>query len=219
MIDLPTTAQLKESCRFLPLFPLPRVVLIPNTLLRLHVFEPRYVQLLRDCLESDRIMVIPQLQPDMQHGQEKPPIFPTAGMGYVLHSEEQMNDRYNIVLLGLGRVRIVEEFSSDRLYRVARGDLLQDIVPDDSIWLPKLNKLRVILSQLSIHNPELSGILEPLISSEISSTQFVNTIAHLVHQDAALRQQFIEEDNLMHKAQQVEEALHMILLRGNGIDE
>ena len=62
-------------------------------------------------------------------------------------------------------------------------------------------------------------MLEPLINSDITSSQFVNTIAHLVHQDANLRQRFIEEDNLMKKAELVEEALHLILLKGRAIDE
>ena len=218
MIDLPTAEQLKDSCQALPLFPLPKVVLIPNTLLRLHIFEPRYVQLLQDCLQKDRIMVIPQLVPgNMDLG--NPPIFSTAGMGYVIHSEEQMDDRYNIVLLGLGRVKIVEEVSSDRMYRIARGDLLEDIIPDENVWEPKLNMLRVLLSQLCIHNRDLSSILEPLLNSDISAAQFINTLAHLVHRDPTKRQQFIEEDNLMLKAQLVEDALHLVLLSGNGINE
>lgn len=218
MIDLPTTEQLKDSCRALPLFPLPKMVLIPNTLLRLHVFEPRYVQLLQDCLRKDRIMVIPQLIPGSS-GLGEPPIFSTAGMGYVIHSEEQLDDRYNIVLLGLGIVKITEEVSSDRMYRIARGDLLEDIIPEEKVFEPKLNTLRVLLSQLCIHNRDLSRVLEPLLNSDISAAQFVNTLAHLVHRDPTTRQQFIEESNLMVKAQLVEDALHSILLSGNAIEE
>ena len=220
MLDFPTSEEIKRSCRSLPLFPLPQVVFFPNTLLRLHVFEPRYVQLLTDCLSKDRIMVIPRLAPDWKEGGDSPPIYPIAGMGFVLHSEKQADDdRYNIVLLGLGRVRIQEEHPSDRMYRTARADLLEDVLSSEAVWQSKLHSLKVLLSQLTIYNPELSGVLNPLLTTDCTPSQFLNTLAHLVHQDVDQRQRFLEENDIINKAELVEEALSLVLLKGQGIEE
>src|SRR5690349_13706514 len=103
----------------LPLFPLPNVVLFPNVFLPLHIFEPRYREMVADALASDRMIGMVLLRPGWERDYEgRPPIYPVGCSGVVTHAERLPDGRYNIVLRGIERFRIVEEDTS-RSYRLA----------------------------------------------------------------------------------------------------
>ena len=103
----------------LPLFPLPNVVLFPNVFLPLHIFEPRYREMVADALASDRMIGMVLLKPGWQHGYEgRPPVYPIGCSGVITHVVRLEDGRYNIVLRGVERFRILEE-DRGRLYRVA----------------------------------------------------------------------------------------------------
>src|ERR1700704_1541542 len=94
----------------LPLFPLPNVVLFPNVFLPLHIFEPRYREMVADALASDRMIGMVLLKPGWQHAYEgRPPVYPIGCSGVITHVERLEDGRYNIVLRGVERFRILEE--------------------------------------------------------------------------------------------------------------
>src|SRR5947209_2664814 len=103
----------------LPLFPLPNVVLFPNVFLPLHIFEPRYREMVADAIDSDRMIGMVLLRPGWDRDYEgNPPVYPIGCSGVITHVERQADGRYNIVLRGMERFRIVEEDRS-RSYRRA----------------------------------------------------------------------------------------------------
>jgi Lon protease-like protein len=111
----------------LPIFPLPQAVLFPGMILPLHVFEQRYRDLTRDVLAGHRVMAVPRLRPGHEEAYAgSPPIFETAGVGYVVADNELPDGRFNLVLRGVARVRIEEELAYDRAYRVVRARILSD---------------------------------------------------------------------------------------------
>ena len=72
----------------LPLFPLPNVVLFPNVFLPLHIFEPRYREMIADALKSDRLIAMVLLQPKWEGSHEdRPPIYPIGCSGVITHVE------------------------------------------------------------------------------------------------------------------------------------
>jgi Lon protease-like protein len=107
------------------LFPLKGVVLFPETILPLHIFEPRYRQMTADALADDRriAMAIPATESD----DEPRPIHPIVCIG-VIHKEMRLPDgRYKLILKGEGRARITSELSmGDRLYRRAYVTAIED---------------------------------------------------------------------------------------------
>jgi Lon protease-like protein len=109
------------------LFPLPDLVLFPCVVQPLHIFEPRYRQMTADALAGDRLLATALLRPGWEEDYlKRPPIHPVVCLGRI-HKEERLPDgRYNLLLHGLGRARVQEELKTDRLYRVARVELLQD---------------------------------------------------------------------------------------------
>src|SRR5919109_2536780 len=104
----------------LPIFPLPNVVLFPNVFLPLHVFEPRYREMVADAVSSDRLIGMVLLRPGWEHDYEgRPPVYSVGCSGVITHVERLPDGRYNIVLRGLERFRILAEDHTRRYRRAA----------------------------------------------------------------------------------------------------
>src|SRR5579864_6170441 len=113
----------------LPIFPLPNVVLFPNVFLPLLVFEPRYREMVADAIASDRLIGMVLLRPGWNRDYEgRPPVYPIGCSGVITHMERLPDGRFNIVLRGVERFRIVEEDWS-RSYRRAVVEPLGDTPP------------------------------------------------------------------------------------------
>src|SRR6185369_4333532 len=103
----------------LPLFPLPNVVLFPNVFLTLHIFEPRYRQMVADAIDSDRMIGMVLLKGGWEHEYDgSPAVYPIGCSSVITHVERLEDGRYNIVLRGVERFRILEE-NHERRYRRA----------------------------------------------------------------------------------------------------
>src|SRR5947207_3886214 len=111
----------------LPLFPLPNVVLFPNVFLPLHIFEPRYREMVADALSTDRMIGMVLLRPGWERDYEgRPPIYPIGCSGVITHADRLADGRYNIVLRGLDRFRVIEEDASRSSYRRAIVEPLRE---------------------------------------------------------------------------------------------
>jgi uncharacterized protein len=116
-----------------PLFPLPNVVLLPGGVLPLHVFEPRYVSMVRDALDGERFLSMALLKPGYEPDYEgRPAIEPATCLGRIVMEEALADGRWNLVLLGLRRAAVLEEDHS-RPYRVAAVEIQEDEVLDDRL--------------------------------------------------------------------------------------
>jgi uncharacterized protein len=119
--------QVRAACRALKVFPLPEAVLFPGTAIPLHIFEPRYRTLVRDCLASDRVMALVQLQPGwVEDAEARPPMQGMACAGTIVAHESLEGGRFNIVLQGLVRVRLVDELPPDKAYREVLAEVVED---------------------------------------------------------------------------------------------
>src|SRR5438132_13755771 len=104
----------------LPLFPLPDLVFFPNTRLPLHVFEPRYRQMITDALQSDQRFGIVLLRPGWQtdyYG--APPIHLLGTLGTIEQAVSLEDGKFNLLVRGDVRFRVLDEVSRDP-YRTAR---------------------------------------------------------------------------------------------------
>jgi Lon protease-like protein len=113
-----------------PLFPLPDLVLFPGVLLPLHVFEPRYRQMIEDLLDGNGSLVMGTvLGEHPRQSAETPEVEPMASMGQVENYQQMPDGRFLILLRGLGRVQI-EEVPSDRLYRKVSVKPVEETEPE-----------------------------------------------------------------------------------------
>ena len=139
-------AALQEFNGVARLFPLPGLVLFPHAVQPLHLFEQRYRQLAADALAGDRLIAPVLLRAGWEDNyDDAPAIHPVACLGRVVMDQLLPDGRYNLVLRGLARVRLIEEPPTDKLYRLARVDVLCDAIPDD---VDELMGLRMALADL-----------------------------------------------------------------------
>ncbi len=108
------------------MFPLPGVFLFPGQLMPLHIFEPRYRQMIEDMLDGPGKLVIATVQesdrPDLGGA---PPVVPIAGLGEIARHERFEDGRFLLWLAGVARVR-VDEVASERLYRRVAYERLEE---------------------------------------------------------------------------------------------
>ena len=115
-----------------PIFPLPNTVLFPNVFMPLHIFEPRYCEMIQDAISNDRIIGMVLLKEGWNlHADPNPPIYAIGCAGIITHAESINNESYNIVLRGFERFRVTQE-DQTRAYRLAEVDILPEKVSADA---------------------------------------------------------------------------------------
>jgi Lon protease-like protein len=108
-----------ELPSFIPIFPLPNVVLFPDVPLPLHIFEPRYREMVRDALAGSGLIGMVLLRDDWQdeyHG--APDVYRTGCVGRIVETTPLPDGKFNIVLAGVREFTIVSE-QRERAYRQA----------------------------------------------------------------------------------------------------
>lgn len=183
MID-PSEEELAE----IPVFPLPHVVLFPGSHLPLHIFEPRYRQMLAACLaRKGKGIIIAQLGGSGR-------IERIAGAGTIVEHLALPDGRSNIVVAGTMRVRLDEvllEEPPDRLYKRARATRLESL-PDgvrEGDRAALLAAATMFATEVKKHDPSFSFHLP---ASTNAGTLADACAFHLVV-DASLRQTILEE--------------------------
>ena len=193
----------------IPVFPLPNVVLFPNVFLPLHIFEPRYLEMVADALEGDRLIGMVLLRPGWEGEYEgRPPVYPIGCAGVITHHDRLPDGRYNIVLRGIEKFRIVEEDDS-RLYRLAAIDGLHEELgePDRA----EIKAARGRLETLLVPQPRGRGVdskLPPAMNDE----DLVNTLAQYMEFDAVEKQALLEREGPLARCRSLIELLEMKLI-------
>jgi Lon protease-like protein len=180
-----------------PIFPLPEVVFFPETVLPLHVFEPRYRQMVADCLAADGWMAVVMLRPGWEKDyQGRPPVESIAGVGEIIQAEMLADGRYNILLHGRSRIQILSEEPADgRPYRVVRAERLEESGPkgDDRTFVARLQELRAaharLLVALGQSHPDVVGRLTVAGATPGAA---IDRIVSAVVPDAEVRQRLLE---------------------------
>lgn len=143
------TPQSPERKTVVPVLPLPNVILYPEALLPLHIFEPRYVDLIRDALQGNKQIVLALLQPGWEKDYfGRPPIFPIAGLGEIVQWDEMPGGKYNVLVRGLSRVRVTEEFGGGP-YRIAQAKLIDEPAPEPKTLAAEKVRLLTGLKRMS----------------------------------------------------------------------
>jgi ATP-dependent Lon protease len=186
------------------LFPLPNLVLFPHVIQPLHVFEPRYVDLLRDAIERDRLIAMALLEPGWEDDYDgRPPIAPVACLGRVLTWQAQPDNRYNLLLLGLRRVRVVRELPAVRSFREAEVELVEDDYPACAAKRrPALHrKLVSAFEEVLPRIKDADELFDQLSVDTISLSTLTDVISYALDLDVRSKQLLLAEGNVDCRAQ------------------
>jgi Lon protease-like protein len=118
----------------LAVFPLPEVTLFPGALMPLHIFEPRYRAMVADALDGNALLVIAQIPDDARRTPDGNPAFSElATVGRIVKHERLQDGRFNILVLGLARVRVTE-VASENSYRKVVAEVVRTApgAPDEA---------------------------------------------------------------------------------------
>ena len=172
----------------IPLFPLQDVMLFPNISRPLHIFEPRYREMVADALNGDRIIGMVLVEPGHDdHFDGAPPIYAVGCAGVIADVQMFPDGRYNIALKGLTKFRVLRE-NLDLAYRVAEVEALPEIIDDD-----ERAGLRAQRATLSAAFARRVPDAEPP-PPELTDEDLVNGLAQFLVMDPTDRQQLLEQD-------------------------
>lgn len=197
---------MKVLPRLLPLFPLPNVVLFPQMPLPLHVFEPRYRKMLGDALDSHKTIGMALLQPGWESDyQGRPAIYPIGCAGLIEQSEPVQQGRYNILLRGLLRFRVVEEHDGEP-YRLASIEPLAD-EPGDAAALEELR--RKVMAAIG---RATDGPASLVLQSELPDDLFVNALCQSLSLAPIEKQSLLACDGVSARCVRLLEILDFLML-------
>jgi len=190
----------------IPLFPLPNVVLFPHMPMPLHVFEPRYRKMVDDALRGHQVIGMALLQPGWEPEYlGRPAIYPVGCAGRIEQCEPVENGRYNILLRGLSRFRVLEEEDGEP-YRLAAIEPLPDVAGDQAS-LEELRKRVLAALAKSTDGPETL-----VLQDELPPELFVNALCQSLKLTPVERQSLLDCDTVVGRGTRLLEILDFLFL-------
>ena len=192
----------------IPLFPLPNVVLFPNVFLPLHIFEPRYREMVADALRGDRIIGMVLLRPGYEANYEgRPPIYDVGCAGVITHSHPFPDGRYDIVLRGMEKIRITSEDQS-RAYRIGHVDPISEMIPADEAQ-PLRHQRQRLEAVLAAAVERVRA--EPKFPPSVPDEDLVNALAQYFELEVVERQALLECHGVLARCRALIDLLEMKL--------
>jgi Lon protease-like protein len=184
------------------LFPLPNLVLFPAVIQPLHIFEPRYRQLMADALADDRLMALALLQPGWEDNYyQSPPIYPVVCLAKIFQEELLPDGRYNLLVQGMCRARVLEEVSSAKPYRRARVQPLRDVRLESAVSEHLLREeLAEQLRAWFASQPAALRQLRKLLQTELPLGTLCDVFSFALDLESELKQRLLEEVDVERRA-------------------
>jgi uncharacterized protein len=189
----------EDFCGQVKLFPLPNLVLFPNVVQPLHVFETRYCEMLQDALSSDRLIAMAVLGQNWETSfEQRPPLAPIVCIGKIISHTPCEDQRHNILLVGMKRARIVQELPSDKLYRLADVTLIEDLYPIEETPLrPELTrKLQEAFIQFVPEGLAAQESFRELMGRHLPLGVLTDMITYAVNLPSTIKLQLLAENNV-----------------------
>jgi uncharacterized protein len=178
------------------LFPLPNLVMYPHVMQPLHVFEERYREMVEDALNGDKLIAMALLEPGWEDDYEsRPAVAEHACLGKIVAHHQVEDGRYNLLLLGVQRVRIVHELDPPRSFRQAQVELLEDCYEFKTAAEQKRIQ-RKLITAFRKHLPcacQLPEQLEEMLSSHLPLGLLTDLAAYALPLETTVKQALLAE--------------------------
>jgi uncharacterized protein len=197
----------------LPIFPLPGMALLPGGQIPLHVFEPRYRRLVRDCARGAGVIGLASI-PDGEEGvtdpTHKPRILPVLGAGILVRVERLPDGRSNILVRGVLRARIEREHESREPYRLVEAVALSDETGDaDAARADSLRRL--VFALCTAQRSPASAALAQIAGRAAVPGELADVVAGALIEDPFERQTILETLSVSRRLLRVERAVSAAL--------
>jgi len=180
----------------IPLFPLPNVVFFPGTYLPLHIFEPRYREMVKDTAASGHCIGMALLKEGWEEQyEESPPIFETGCVGRLVSIEKLSDGCYHILLYGLQRC-VYQEQPKKKSYRTAKFSCLADSGPETLTPTVRSSLLEVTMTYL--RSKDANDLCATIASKAIEDAILVQSLSAGLDL-TPLEKQFLLESTHLHQ--------------------
>jgi Lon protease-like protein len=189
---MPETVELPNA---VPVMPLPGVLLFPNALLPLHIFEPRFRDMLDRALQDDRMLCVALVRPERQQWRSSADFFPVSTVGLIRACVGRSDGTSDLILQGIRRVKF-SEFEQEAPFPIARIKPLKTrtklTVETDALAA----KVLEFYTRLKESGRELPEKIDRYLSEMNDPEMLADLIAATFISDATRRQQLLEELDL-----------------------
>jgi uncharacterized protein len=179
-----------------PLFPLPGAILFPRAQLPLHIFEPRYREMVRDAIESGG--QIGMIQPQSFDDDDQVSLYEVGCIGEIVGVEELEDGRFNIVLLGSHRFRLIGEADAGTAYRCADVDIAA--FDDSEPTALSLGERAEVEREARRLGDAMGLAVDWTAVSRLDDEMLVNAIAQVAPFDVGAKQALLEQPTLAGRA-------------------
>ena len=194
--------------RRIPIFPLAGAILFPGLQLPLHIFEPRYRDLVGSALAKDRL--IGMIQP--QKSKEGATLYDIGCVGRIGDVEALEDGRYNIVLDGEARFRVLRELDATTSFRQVEAEFIDD--PEDE-HLSSVERAGFEFEARRF--ADMQGYSVDWESVErLDDETLINGVAQIIPFDAASKQALLEAPNLSQRCELMIQLMQFFALRDDG---
>ena len=201
---------MKEDFEFpnkIPVFPLSNFIIFPNTNVPLNIFEPRYIQMIDDCMKGNRLIGI--VQPKKTGDLKKPNLYDVGCVGKITSFNETDDGRYLIVINGICRYKIIEELINDKLYRECKinfDNYTNDLnkIKQEEI---KFSNFKSIFNEIKILFKKQGYLINWKDLEKQNLDQIINTLSMASPFSLEEKQILLEANTLSERNKKLEEIL------------
>lgn len=208
------SSDIKSLPHVIPVFPLSSVILIPGSTLPLNIFEPRYLQMVRDAVTSAGL--IGMVQPKASERDDpRPDLYTVGGVGRISDLKEIGENRFSIKLSGLARFEIVNELSATTPYRQVQASwerFADGHGPEHTCRYSRRELLATLSDYLDFRG--LDADFDAI--SEAPDDVLVNTLSMIIPFGIPEKQALLEAQNATARAEVLKTLLQMALIEGGG---
>lgn len=192
------------------IFPLVGAVLYPGLQLPLHIFEPRYRAMVSDALARDRL--IGMIQP--QRAQEAAPLYSIGCVGRIGDVEALEDGRFNIILEGQSRFRVLSELDVTTPFRQVDAELIED---EEEVLAPVE---RASFEREARRFADAQGYAVDWDQvARLDDMSLINGVSQIAPFDAAAKQALLEAPGLVARCELLVQLMQFFGRRGDGDEE
>lgn len=184
-------------------FPLPNLVMFPHVMQALHIFEPRYRAMFEEAIDDDRLVALGSLAPGWEENYDgRPPLQPHACLCRIATHQRTSEGTYNVLVLGVRRLRLVRELPPKKLFRVVESEIMEDVMPDDATAGKAAALQRQLLDAFKRSMPKVPHAheqLDQLLGSQITLGMLADIVAYTIELDLETKLRLLAECDIFER--------------------
>jgi Lon protease-like protein len=192
-------------------FPLPNLVMFPHVMQALHIFEPRYRALVEEAVDDDRLIALGVLAPGWEQNYEgRPALRSTACLCRIATHQRTKQGTYNVLVLGVRRLRLIDELPPKKLFRVCEAEILDDYEPETASPGAAAILQQELLTAFKRAMPKIPNAyeqLDQLLGSQITLGMLSDIVAYTLELDMDVKMRLLSECDVFRRTQLLLDAI------------